>query len=241
VIPPLLVEESQRVSRKQEAGSVVSGETGSVSDRTDVSALPFIDALPSAHPPVEAVPPVRSKQRLAGHTGKIRLQTAPMPAMTPPTMQVEVSIPPDPPMVGRMYEYGYVREPVEVRVHLTPSEIEERVATASIPRVDTRQSEVGTTSNEQHAEDAALGVVGIAGRGMLSGSGVFERGLADLMIYNSRITESSVVVIMLTSDPGPVVVQYVSLHPSVGFTIHLTAPATMKASFNYVVLLGELF
>jgi hypothetical protein len=76
---------------------------------------------------------------------------------------------------------------------------------------------------------------------MLSGSGMFESGQRDVMIPNSHITASSVVVPMLTSNPGPVVVQYVSLHPHIGFTLHLTAPATAKTSFNYIILLGELF
>jgi len=30
-------------------------------------------------------------------------------------------------------------------------------------------------------------------------------------------------------------VQYISLHPTVGFTLHLTAPAAAKTTFNYVV------
>jgi hypothetical protein len=45
---------------------------------------------------------------------------------------------------------------------------------------------------------------------------------------------------MLSSDPGPVVVQYVSLQPGTGFTIHLSAPTKMKTTFNYAVFQGEL-
>ena len=75
---------------------------------------------------------------------------------------------------------------------------------------------------------------------MLFGSGVFKRGECDVMIDNPHVTRSSVIVVMLTSDPGPVVVQYVSLHPRVGFTAHLSAPAEREASFNYVILLEEL-
>jgi hypothetical protein len=134
-----------------------------------------------------------------------------------------------------------VREPVEVRVRLARPEIENKAATANILRVDGLQREDETTSREQRSEDALFGAVDTTSRGMLSGSGVFESGQSDLVVHNTHITESSVVVVMLTSNPGPVVVQYVSLHPHVGFTIHLTAPATMKTSFNYVVLLGELF
>jgi hypothetical protein len=241
VITSSLVEESQELSRKQEGRAVASGEAVSVSNHTNAYAVPFIDALPSAHPPVEGVPPLRSKQRLAGHTGKIRLQTASLPAVTPQARSVDMPSPPDAPAAPFTYERAEVREPVEVWVRLATSEAEKKATTVSIPGGDTGRSEVGATSRKQHAENALLGAAGIAGRGMLSGSGVFESGHSDLMVHNSHITDSSVVVVTLTSNPGPVVVQYVSLHPHEGFTIHLTAPATMKASFNYVVLLGELF
>jgi len=83
--------------------------------------------------------------------------------------------------------------------------------------------------------------VGAAARGALSGSGVVECGQQEVIMTNKYVTASSIVLVMLTKDPGPVVVQYISLQPQVGFTIHLTAPAAMKASFNYVILLGELF
>jgi hypothetical protein len=119
--------------------------------------------------------------------------------------------------------------------------MENKAVTASISRVDVPQRADGTTGRQERAEGAWPGVVGTTARNMLSGSGMFESGQSDLMVHNTHITESSVVVITLTSNPGPVVVQYVSLHPSVGFTIHLTAPTTMQTSFNYVILLGELF
>jgi len=70
----------------------------------------------------------------------------------------------------------------------------------------------------------------------LFGSGMFKRGQGDVMIENPHITRSSVVVVMLTSDPGPVVVHYVSLYPQTGFTVHLSASAEREAGFNYVIL-----
>ena len=71
------------------------------------------------------------------------------------------------------------------------------------------------------------------------GSGVFENEQSDIMIVNSLVTASSVVLVTLTTNPGPVVVQYISLQPQVGFTIHLTAPVTTRTAFNYVIMLGE--
>lgn len=67
----------------------------------------------------------------------------------------------------------------------------------------------------------------------MSGSGQFEKGQCEIMVANARITASSVVIVVLTADPGPVVVQYVTLHPQVGFTLHLSAAAMKAASFNY--------
>jgi hypothetical protein len=73
----------------------------------------------------------------------------------------------------------------------------------------------------------------------LSGSGAFKRGQSEIAVANNHVTSSSVIVTMLTGDPGPVVVQYISLQHMLGFTIHLSAPARQETSFNYVILTGE--
>ncbi len=75
---------------------------------------------------------------------------------------------------------------------------------------------------------------------MLSGSRTFKRGQGEIAVENTHVTPSSVITAMLTGDPGPVVVQYISLCPGVGFTVHLSAPAEKETSFNYVVMPGEL-
>src|SRR6266568_934036 len=67
----------------------------------------------------------------------------------------------------------------------------------------------------------------------MSGTACFERGQAEAMVACAHITAASVVVVVLTADPGPVVVQYVSLRPKVGFTVHLSAAAKNITSFNY--------
>lgn len=71
---------------------------------------------------------------------------------------------------------------------------------------------------------------------ILSGNGVFESGQSEVGVTNTRITEQSVVVVMLSGDPGPVVVQYVSLQPRYGFTVHLSAPVVNVTPFNYAIL-----
>ena len=78
-------------------------------------------------------------------------------------------------------------------------------------------------------------------REKLSGSGQFLRGQAELTVKNSHVSSSSVVMVNLLGNPGPVVVQYYSLLPDYGFKVHLSAPVTADTPFNYVILLGELF
>jgi ribosomal protein S30 len=72
------------------------------------------------------------------------------------------------------------------------------------------------------------------------GSGAFESEQRDVMIANALVTAATVVLVTLTTNPGPVVVQYISLQPRVGFTVHLTAPVATRTAFNYVLLLGEM-
>jgi hypothetical protein len=67
----------------------------------------------------------------------------------------------------------------------------------------------------------------------MSGTACFERGQAEVMVASAHITPASVVIVVLTADPGPVVVQYISLQPKVGFTVHLSAEAKDVTSFNY--------
>ena len=78
-------------------------------------------------------------------------------------------------------------------------------------------------------------------RGKLSGSSTFEPGQEAASITNPLISSSSVVIVTLIGDPGPVVVHYVTLQPESGFTVHLSAPAVKKTLFNYVILMTELF
>jgi hypothetical protein len=107
--------------------------------------------------------------------------------------------------------------------------------------VNVAQPEVSTISAPRRAAEMSTDRIDDVVRESLAGSGVFENGQRDVVVANGHITSSSVVLVMLTGNPGPVVVQYVSLQPQVGFTVHLTAPVTAETPFNYVVLLGELF
>ncbi len=75
----------------------------------------------------------------------------------------------------------------------------------------------------------------------LAGSGIFKHGQREVMVANTHISPSSVVVVTLVEDPGPVVVKYITLQPQIGFTVHLSAQAEAETPFNYVVLRGEVF
>jgi hypothetical protein len=205
--------------QKQEAGSV---DTGSFSATNP----------PSTGAPPALVKPVQGQRRLAGRTGKIRLETAVLPTPQQLGMGEEVQRP-------EQRERASAADLVAVSVSGSGG-----VATSShLPAVSKLGETVGGTTTSTHlpALDKYKGEVGAAARGALSGFGVVECGQQEVIMTNKYVTASSVVLVMLTKDPGPVVVQYISLQPQVGFTIHLTAPAAMKASFNYVVLLGELF
>ncbi len=148
----------------------------------------------------------QSKQRLAGRTTRIHLETPPM--ITPAR-----SVPSE----GSRAEKFY-------------SDVSQQIPAG-----------MNTTGVRLPAADPLKGKMGVATRRELSGSGVFEPGQGDATVVNRYVTEASVVLVTLTANPGPVVIQYVTLRPRIGFTVHLTAPTVMRASFNYIVLLGELF
>ncbi len=106
------------------------------------------------------------------------------------------------------------------------------------------QANVRSTAKRSstHEADALIeGRIRSLARGALSGSGVFKRGQQEVKVANTYVSPTSVVVVTLVGDPGPVVVKYVSLQPQIGFTVHLSAPAEAKTPFNYVILMGELF
>jgi hypothetical protein len=118
-----------------------------------------------------------------------------------------------------------------------------KVRLEAAPKQDTTATKTSTDERITDVDAAAViaGRISTTKQGTLSGSGVFERGQGEVAITNPCVTATSVVVVTLIGDPGPVVVQYISLKPQEGFTVHLSSPAQGKTPFNYVILLGELF
>ena len=180
---------------------------------------------------------------------RLSLQSKPMPVVRPDT-PIQPSETPPLQLSSQQPQQPSTVEPPSSKPRLAgrttkvllkaiarSEEVPQTGETAQSPPEETAGAHVGVTEQVESVSEAKL-LQAITG--ILFGSGVFKRGECDVMIDNPHVTRSSVIVVMLTSDPGPVVVQYVSLHPRVGFTAHLSAPAEREASFNYVILLEEL-
>ncbi len=100
-----------------------------------------------------------------------------------------------------------------------------------------------TSKRNSSSERGAItkGKMGGVASGSLAGSGVLKQGQRDVGVTNTHISSSSVVIVTLVEDPGPVVVKFITLQPQIGFTLHFSDSAEVEARFNYVILMGELF
>ena len=182
---------------------------------------------------------LQSKQRLAGHTAKIRLQNASATAHIadlPEERRQEM-----PKANEQAINAGY-KEMDMTSTHLPAMGVwrkETNMSSTRLPAVDAGREEVGGTSVHVPAVSVANRTRSALLQKPLSGSGAFEYGQSDVIVTNPAITASSVVLVTLTTNPGPVVVQYISLQPRVGFTVHLTAPTSTRTTFNYIILQGE--
>ncbi len=116
---------------------------------------------------------------------------------------------------------------------LQPAQATEEIA-APVTPVSDGSTNPGLPAVDETKKSAETGVA--EPRVEMSGSATFESGQSEVAVANVHVTVSSVVVVMLAGDPGPVVVQYVSLQPRTGFTVHLSAPAKNKTPFNYRIL-----
>lgn len=186
-----------------------------------------IDAIP-ATPSQPATPPVKSKQRLAGHTSKVQLQTAQIPRVTPYPKENDI-------YAWHRETKEPLREPLSVNVRLREKVHEVPSVSQPIKTVSDKETQV---QREKHLEESATRSPN-ADCLSFFGTGTFERGQGELMVRNTHAVATSVVHVTLTSNPGPTLVQYISLHPEVGFTLHLTAPADAKTTFNYVMFVDN--
>lgn len=195
------------------------------------------------------------RQRLAGRTTRIRLEVVPNPAAQKnKAARTPNSIDGDKVAEEKGQKAFAEREDNNTTgMHLpvlSPRREEAGSTSVHLPTVGTKKGAPSTRSHplcvpvaekETPRFETFNGTLKRATQGSLSGTGFFECGQRDATVANPHVTAASVVMVTLTSNPGPVVVQYISLQPQVGFTVHLTAPTSMNTSFNYIVLLGELF
>jgi hypothetical protein len=117
----------------------------------------------------------------------------------------------------------------------------EKNAYSSGSEVQIREKNNSKRNSQSGSDALAKSNMGIVVKESLAGSSVLKQGQSEVVVTNARISLSSVVVVTLIEDPGPVVIKYVTLRPQIGFTIHFSAPAEAKARFNYVILIEGMF
>jgi hypothetical protein len=196
---------------------------------------------------------VQTRQRLAGRTTRIRLEVVPGPDGK---KIASTNVRDDRPCEITEANTTGMRLPI-ASLQPRQSRSDPGSTSAHMPALNAYRDAVGLTSAHIRAVETAKDPADAAGtyfpafdletpgsqslQGALSGTACFERGQRELTVSNSSVSASSVVLVTLITNPGPVVVQYISLQPQAGFTVHLTAPPSTDVTFNYVVLLAELF
>ena len=188
----------------------------------------------------------QSRQRLAGHTARVRLQAPPIPVPDTPSPMAGQSISETPRErldVSSLSSFPVAPARTETDIHfptVSPQPAKEEAAPSHLlTRNGLNNTGVGT---QKHLPTGRMfkGNIRIATRNPLCGSGEFNCGQRDVVVKNPAVRASSVILVTLTSNPGPVAVHYVSLLPYESFTVHLTAPTTMHARFNYMIFPGKL-
>jgi hypothetical protein len=218
---PTAVRSSSPTTKSSYQRSLPNLEIPSLSGYGTVPA-PFPTIAPSRLPPSQ----VAVRQRLAGRSTRVRLEV-------PSSEQIASRF-----LDHRLDPLGNEHRDTGLQdrklAQETPS-----LTSARLPALDLfHKGLTGTTSARMPVIDIVKGQLEASRRG-LSGTGTFESGQCDLIVTNKHVMATSVIQVMLTGNPGPVVVHYISLQPRIGFTVHLTAPTNARTPFNYVILPGE--
>ena len=164
---------------------------------------------------VEALPAAPKRKRLAGRNTKVHLQAVPK-----------------------------TEKRSAKKMNSSPGIVDSTIVEQAMPAIALPLPTPETQANEHVTEmpvAVSLKKDERPAREKLAGTGQFLQGQAEATIENSHVSISSVVMVNLLGNPGPVVVQYYTLLPDYGFRVHLSAPVTVQTQFNYVILLGELF
>ena len=264
---PVPVNTLQRRDGGIQTVTTVRVERSETTTTTIIGTSPVPYSAPSGMPSSQAQIP-QGKQRPAGYPTKVHLQAAPRGTSLHPPVNANASPTypahenteplalrrslPSPRSAPTTVELSTAQPSkslndaagmqADEKPAMTAEAISEMTTSGSVPTVhapEKKTEEAGQIVQAGHTAETVL-ATSTALPGATFGSGSFEAGQGDVAIINQRIAGTNVVNVMLSSDPGPVVVQYVSLQPGTGFTIHLSAPAKMKTNFNYVVFQGEL-
>jgi hypothetical protein len=159
----------------------------------------------------------------------LSLQSKPMPTVQPRTPLPEEISP------SQQHRQQLAGRTTKVRLQAVPkseplqSPLDKNIPLHEVPT--SPQLSIVKNENEDVYEPVFSGTLE-----KVSGSGVFESGQGEVAVMSTCITPASVVVVTLTGDPGPVVVQYVTLRPAIGFTVHLSSSAKNRTPFNYAIL-----
>jgi hypothetical protein len=208
-------------------------------DATEGKFFAYPPSAGISRPAAEPATPGTRKQRV-GHMTKIRLQTPPVATMAEPGEQQTI----DTPMPEGMWIGGgmVAAPPKNGTPDIAITDLPEQISGTTsdyLPAIEMPVPGKAAARASLPVEEAAKSSTHNVGLMAIFGGGTIESGQSDITVADAHITSTCVVHVMLTANPGPVVVQYVSLQPDTGFTIHLTAPASVRTAFNYVILRGE--
>ncbi|WP_052889660.1 hypothetical protein [Thermogemmatispora carboxidivorans] len=203
-----------------------------VGSNHESGARPVAGARPSAASPQPREAARPSSQRLAGRTTRVRLEAAPKLA-GPPAAPAGPSLTAPPqttrplPALGSGYP--------QARVSARPGPATPPPAPQGSPPSAAASAARPRPDRQEQPAPATAGAPALPFRWQM-GKSCFTRGQGEAAVHCPTVGETSVVLVTLTGDPGPVVVQYVSLQPGRGFTVHLSAPTQRETPFHYAVL-----
>jgi hypothetical protein len=211
---PISVDNIHTLARLTRQLAVVDGTISAASIPYDAQSMPKIESVSSAQPITHTAQlPVTPRSQAVSAFPVIPPSRPPeLPPMTPDTQHS-------------------LKRSTKVRLQVVPKpDLVERTleGASSLCDTPTNPSLPAIKPVEKHTETME--------QVSLVGSGTFERGQSEIAVANTCITSASVVVVVLIGDPGPMVVQYISLQPGVGFTVHLSAPTKNVTPFNYKIL-----
>ena len=183
---------------------------------------------------------IENRQRLAGHITKVRLEAPPVPETPSPMARQVISETPREILdVSSLSSFPIISIKAETDIR-PPQPMKEEAAPSQLPTRNVVNKTAVGPQKHLPTSHTLKGNSRIPARNLLYGSGEFNCGQRDAVVKNPAVRALSVILVTLTSNPGPVVVQYVSLLPYESFTVHLTAPTTMHTRFNYMIFSDEL-